>query len=345
MGALLSFDLFLARLEREETKAHAAGLVAEGLALLARGDNAAAVKKLEDAVAEERGNREYQRRLAEAELAAGRPGDAELVLGELLQGDPTDGASNLWMGRVLVRQGRWAEGISYFHRAVYGHWEKDVTAQRLAVRFELIDLLAGLRMKEDLLAELLPVQDSGSTVAERFRIGQLFLSADSPARAEQVFRGILREEPANGEALAGVGQAEFARGDYRAARRDLTAAKRSGAMNPAALRLLGTVEDLFAMDPTLRGLGPGEKFRRSRELLRRTAELAPGCAGLQSLTDEARQRLAAKVRAGRELEAAEGDLDLAERLWQGLKRECKSGSTPGSTPDVPLGIVLGRLGQ
>jgi hypothetical protein len=67
------------------------------------------------------------------------------------------------MGRILVKEGRFPEAISYFRRAIYGHWNEDAAGNRLRVRFELIDLLAQRNSKEELLAELLPGSGSGSS--------------------------------------------------------------------------------------------------------------------------------------------------------------------------------------
>ena len=162
----------------------------------------------------ERGNRDYLRTLAQAQFAAGRTADAESTLTELLQSDSTDGLASLMMGRVLVKEGRFAEAVSYFHRAIYGRWNEDAAGNRLRARFELIDLLAQRNSKEELLAELLPVQDQGPRDLKiRTRLGRLFLLAGSPARAAEVYRGILHDAPANADAYAGLGEAEFARGE------------------------------------------------------------------------------------------------------------------------------------
>ena len=60
-------------------------------------------------------------------------------------------------------------------------------------------------------------------------MGRLFLLAGSPARAADVFRGILHDSPANAEAHAGLGEAEFARDNYRAAQRRFSGRSTVGA--------------------------------------------------------------------------------------------------------------------
>ena len=73
-------------------------------------------------------------------------------------------------------------------------------------RLELIDLLARQNSKEELLAELLPLEaDNPKDLATRTKLGQLFLLADSPSRAAGIFRGILHESANNAVAYDGMG--------------------------------------------------------------------------------------------------------------------------------------------
>ena len=94
-------DAFLAKMERVETRVEAARLFEQGRILMQRGQSAEAIKRIEDAITIERGNRDYLRTLAQAQFAAGRTDDAESTLAELLQSDSTDGPASLIMGRVL----------------------------------------------------------------------------------------------------------------------------------------------------------------------------------------------------------------------------------------------------
>ena len=159
IAALFVVDTFLAKTERAESLVEAARLFEQGRVLMQRGENAEAIERIKDAISIERGNRDYLRTLAQAQFAAGKTADAESTLTELLQSDSTDGLASLIMARVLVKEERFAEAISYFHRAIYGRWNEDAAENRLRARFELIDLLAQRDSKEELLAELLPIQD------------------------------------------------------------------------------------------------------------------------------------------------------------------------------------------
>jgi len=348
IAALFVADTFLARTEQAESQVEAARLFEQGRILMQRGENAEAIERIKDGISIERGNRDYLRTLAQAQLAAGNTADAEGTLTELLQSDSTDGLANLIMARVLVKEDRFAQAVSYYHRAIYGHWNEDEAENRLRARFELIELLAQRNSKEELLAELLPVQDRApSDLKTRTRLGQLFLLAGSPARAADVFRGILHDAPENADANAGLGQAEFARGDYRAAQRDFQAAVRLAPDDQAIRQRLDLCNELVMLDPTARGLGPAERIRRSLNLVELTLDETSQCTGqnpspeLQGLLDKAKEALKAHVSVADQSEVSESDLDLAELLWQARKRECK----PPPASDSPLELILARLAQ
>lgn len=348
IAAFFVVDTFLARTERAETRVDAARLFEQGRALMQHGENADAVKLIKDAVSIERGKRDYLLTLAQAQTAAGKTADAESTLTELLQSDSTDGLASLIMARVLVKEGRFAEGVSYFHRAIYGHWNENAAQNRLRVRFELIDLLAQHDSKEELLAELLPVQDEAPRdVKAQTRIGQLFLMAGSPARAADVFHAVLHGSPENAEAYAGLGQAEFVRGNYRAAQGDFQAALRLAPNDPATRQRLDACNDLLMLDPTMRGLSPMERFRRSLKLVELTLDDTRQCTGqnpsseLQGLFDQGEKALKTHVSAARQSEVSESNLDLAEQLWQARKKECASPPRAES----PLALVLARLAR
>ncbi len=348
IAALFAADMFLAKTEQAESQVEAARLFEQGRGLMQRGENAEAIERIKEAISIERGNRDYLRTLAQAQVAAGSTADAESTLTELLQSDSTDGLANLIMARVLVKEGRFAEAISYFHRAIYGRWNEDAVENRLHVRFELIDLLAQRNSKEELLAELLPIQDEAPRdLKTRTWMGRLFLLAGSPARAADIFRGILHDAPGNTDAYDGLGEAEFARGNYRAAQRDFQTALRLAPNDQSPRRRLDVCNELLMLDPTIRRLGPVQRFNRSLKLVDLTLDETRQCIAqnpspeLQGLLDKADKTLRADVSAAHESEFSESNLDLAEQLWQARKKECKS---PPAV-DSPLALVLARLSQ
>jgi Tfp pilus assembly protein PilF len=341
-------DEFLARLETKETQIQASHFFNQALALMQKGDDAAAIDRIQDAIANERNNRDYQRTLAEAQLAAGDTAAAESTMTQLLLSDSTDAHSNLILARVLVKEDRFDAAVVYYHRAIYGHWGQDQAGNRLRARFELINLLAQRGDKEALLAELLPAREAAPHDAKtQMWLGYLFLQAGSGTQAAEVFRGMIHDDPMNAQAQAGLGEAEFARGDYRAANRDFQTALRLAPGDQFIRQRLDLSNEPLALDPSLRGLTPDERFDRSVKLVQLTRDDVRQCAGanpspdLQPLLEKADGALKVQVNAAHQREAAESNLDLAEQLSQARRKDCKLPPAAGS----PLALVLARLAQ
>lgn len=340
IAIVFAVDTFLAKMEQSETKVEAARLFAQGQSLLEKGDFVQAADRLQDALTIQRNNRDYQLALARAQLGGGDLTDAEASLDNLLLADSTDGPANLNLARLLVKQGRIREAISYYHRAIYGSWPADAAANRLKTRFELIDLLAQQNSKEELLGELLEVEDQfPRDFATQLRMGQLFLQAGSAARAAPVFQQVLKEQPENAEAHAGLGESDFDRGDYRAAINEFSSAVRLNPSDRASAERLDLSNRVLALDPSRRGLDPAERLRRSRALLEMASNALSACSPA-ALLDKAKKALQTKLIPARRDEAAgEADLDLAEQLWQAR--------TPGCGPPQQdlLALVLSRASQ
>jgi tetratricopeptide (TPR) repeat protein len=349
IAGLFAVDKFLVKASQAESRAAASRSFVQGKALFARGDYSAALDRIQNALSLEHDNRDYSRTLAEVQLAAGQISDAEANLTDLLQADPTDAVSSLIMARALARQGRFTDAVSYYHRAIYGQWDHDPAGNQRTARFELIDFLAMHDAKQDLLAEVLAVEDQApADRATSLRIGRLFLTAGSPARAADVFRALLRIHPGDVDALVGLGEAEFAAGNHRAAQREFSTALHIDPENREARDRMLLCDEVLALDPSLRGLSTTERFARSRQLLSATLDAATRCFNStppnqpeEQLLDRGRQALEKRVRAVREGEESETNLDLAEQLWQARRTACK----PAAQPNDPLSLVLTRLAQ
>ena len=348
MGGLFALDLFLAGLERRELRSEARHLYQEGVTLAERGRPREAVNRFQSAVAAERSNPVYQRALAEAMLNAGKPEEARDIAAELLQRNPTDAAASLLVARALVRQRKPAQAIPYYHRAIYGVWDTHPAGNRVRSRFELVDVLAGMEARRELLAELLPLQDQAPSDREtRKRIAHLFLEAGAPTRAIEIFRSLLKQKRDAG-AYAGLGEAELARGNYRSARANFAAAAELAPGDSTIARRLALARRVIELDPTQRGISAEEEYRRSVELLGLTLQAADSClagtaVATQAFVDSARTALVARRRrsTGRH-EVVEANVDLAERLWQLRRAECAAAPTAA---EEPVALVLERLAQ
>jgi tetratricopeptide (TPR) repeat protein len=157
----------------------------------------------------------------------------------------------------------------------------------------------------------------------------------------------LHDAPTSAEPYAGLGEAEFARGNYRAAQHSFQTAVRLAPNDVSSLQRLDTCNKLLTLDPTSRGLNQAERFRRSVKLLELTAAETSQCVGqrasphLAELLDDAGRVVKVHGATSHQSELSESNLDLAERLWQARKREC---SSPAAT-DSPVALVLAKLAQ
>ena len=356
-----AFDVWLARVDARESRQHAAHLYEDGRAQLAAGRARAASDLFASALASERTNVRYGTALGEALLAAGEYPDAESVLRSQLARAESDGPANLVMARVLEREGRADDAASYYHRAIYGRWEEGAAARRLQARMALVDLLARSGAKQELLAELLPLADSAiGTPALRRRVAHLFIAAGAPDRAVVFFREMLRADPKDGDAYAGLGEAALVLGNFATARADLLEATRLLGESAQRAAMLAVADTALALDPTPRRLDAPERHSRAARVLALVLDAAAQCspAAPAAMTDSARAMLvpptpdsSALGRSGRaertaasvaaEREAAESMLDLASALWGARGTRCTASSSAVEERVLPL--VMAKL--
>ena len=322
---LLLFDTALARVDVIERKSYAAREFTTGQRLITEGKVEEGIEHLRAATTLDGENSSYGVALAQAILADGHPREAEQLLLPLLERNETDGSANLALARVLTKEGKIEQAKSYYHRAIYGLWPTDANKSRTAARFELIDVLARSNAKQELLAELLPIQDdSTNDLTQRKRIAHLFVVAGSPARAVVIFREILRRDSKDADAFVGLAEAALSLGDFATARTDLLAAQK---LTPAdSISLVSRValtDSVISLDPTQSGLTLPEQVRRSRNLVQTTLTSVRKCLGVQApqvavALDSATLLLVSGAAAG-QAQSVEQNLSLAEQLW-GLRR-------------------------
>ena len=344
---LVLFDTALARIDSRERKVSAAREFAAGEQLVAEGKNDQAIEHLRSASTLDGENTRYATALADAVLADGRPKDAELLLVPLLERNGTDGAANLTMARVLVKEGKVAEAKSYYHRAIYELWPRGAEDNRTTARFELIDLLASTDARQELLAELLPIQDdSTNSLAQRKRIAHLFVVAGSPSRAVTIFRDVLRHDAKDADAYIGLAEAALSLGDFATAKADLVAAQKLSPQDSSSIQARISVTDsVIALDPTQRGLSLGEQYRRSRYLVQLTLASVRKCLGTQApdvaaALNSAGASLVASAAAASQSQSIDQTLLLAEQLWALRRGRCAA-----ERPDGALALVQNRITQ
>jgi tetratricopeptide (TPR) repeat protein len=348
MGALWGIDVFLARTEHGEVSGEARTDYEAGSALLAEGRAADAIDPLRKAHALDRLNRQYALRLAAALMGTGKLDEAGRLLADLLERNQNDGETNLAEARLLVRAGEWDNAFASYHRAIYGSWGSGASrapSPQDAARLELADLLVRRGLHKDLLAELLPLETDAANDPETLRrIAQLYLVAGAPARAQGVYRALLRDHMDDPGLYSGLGDAELALGNYRVAEAAFQNAIRNGADRSRLeqrIQLAGSVAEL---DPTLRRLTSMEKFDRAVRILELALEAFKGCGGTDAGREiaEAEKLLAARVRGNPANELAEERLSRAEQIWQMRIEAC--GASIGADEE-PLRLVMAKIAQ
>ena len=352
IGALAALDIFLEEAEQAELAAQAQRAYVRGSQLLQAGKAEEAVDALRRAHALERKNLTYELQLIAALTAAGKTSEAEPLVNEVLDADRNDGAANLVTARLRLKEGKTIDAEAYYHRAIYGEWPQDASKHRMAARLELIDLMVAKNQKQDLLAELLPLEEEAKNdPAIQIRVARLFLIAGSPSRAADVYRTLIREQPENVQARAGLGEAELEQGDYRAAHAALESAVAQKPNDPVLRSKLQLAGTLAALDPTPRWLASADKYQRSLRILEWAQQDLEKCiqtqpSGANSQQQNLLERAATFMNNQKPAlitnELSEATLSLAEKIWQARLSACG----PVTNPDEEaLRLIMSKLVQ
>ena len=346
---LYGTDRSLANLEKSEVRSEARRRYDSGNKLLREGRAREAVADFARATVLERNNREYLIPLATAQIAAKQLEAAEDTLNNLLERNSNDSGANLLMARLMVAEKRYAEADSYYHRAIYGSWAGDSGHSSVEARLELVDFLAKHGTPKELLSDLLPLEneaETNRTIAEK--LPELFLRAGSVNRAKEAYQSLIKQEPGDVDAYAGLARAELISGNYQAAQLAFSGALRRKPDDPALRQWIAIAGRVMALDPTPRRLPSSEKYSRSMELLGLTEDALKACVSgkeaadsIQPLLDSADQLRAARVKGALPNELAEQRLDLAEKLWRARVKVC---ATPPAWNDS-LALVMQKLAQ
>jgi tetratricopeptide (TPR) repeat protein len=343
-ASLWSLDLFLARTDREAVQNQANGLYSQGVRSLKQGHALQAADQLRRANTLVRDNRPFQLEYVAALMAARKFDEADARVTTLLEIDPNNGPANLLSARVMVQEGHIPDAESHYHRAIYGSWPENAPAHGLAVRMELVELLASRGEKEELLAELLAIESEAQGKNDvLMKIADLYRVAGSPARGANVYRELIQSNPDDIDAYAGLGADEMALGDYRSALAAFLNANRRSPGNPAIQRDIGLLNAMATLDPTPRRISSVEKFARSTEILKLTRDALNSCATTEEtkrLVEDCDKVLAKKVPAHVTNELAEARLALAEQLWQARIKTCGPST---SEQEHALRLIMAKL--
>lgn len=352
IAGLATVDRFLERAQNSEVQSLAERSYADGLRLRRAGKVNEAVEAFRKAHSLERRNVEYELQLIEALIDAKKPEEADLLMREILDREPNNGRANLYAAHLMIAERKDADAESYYHRAIYGEWPDNASAHRIAVRMELADFLAAKGKQEELLAELLPLQEEArNDPAAQRRIAQLFLAAGSPSRGAEEYRSLIKQNSKDGDAYAGLGEAELQMGNYRAAREAFLSAAARKPNDPAIQKKVQLSTTLNALDPTARKLTSNEKYRRSLQILELARSELQSCLSTNpaGVSDSTRQLLTSiddtlskKPPTAVTNELAEQVLGLAEDTLQARIKLCGKAVSPNQEV---LTLIMEKLAQ
>ncbi len=345
LAALFVATALLTRAYRAERQQRAEMHFRSGQWLAGEGKNPEAAAEYRSALSYMHRDPRYRLALALALYRMRNWAEAQAHLLELRNADPASGLTNLMLARLAAAGGRTEEAAQFYRSAIHGLWTEKPRENRIAARFELVDLLLKTKKRKQALAQLLELAaEAPAGAALQRRMGGLFLQAGSPRDAADAYRDAIGIDRRDAEAWRGLAEAEFAIGDYRAARRSLQQALESNPGSPDVERRLQQVEEIIQLDLGAPHISSAARYRRSRALLRRALASLEACLAESGrpagtpLGAEAEALL--QGRAKNRDQAAAENIAMIQLLWTARRDAC--GLPPAGDP---LAVLVARLPQ
>lgn len=263
---------------REQEKALARHLYAQGQSDLDSGKPEAAIGYFRAALGYNRSDFEYQLSLARALRDTGRTRESKSYLMNLWERSPEDGPVNLALGRLAVRENSTGEAIHYYHNAEYGVWNADTQLHRRNAQFELVEFLLQQNAHPAADAELITLAASLPPDPElRSRAAQMFFRAGDYEHALSEYQSALQHDRLNAIAQAGAGEAAFQLRRYTTAEKYLDAALKTDPQNESAAKSLQTAKLVMQIDPFIRRISIAERNHRLQLAFDRAGERLAEC--------------------------------------------------------------------
>lgn len=322
--AALIFAGFVTSFYRQERNSYGQMHYDRGQALRAKGQPGEAAEEFRQALLFSPDKTEYRVSLGAALIAAGRLNEAQAHLEQLLQDDPTNGRLNVMLAEVAARRHRTQQAIDYYHRAVYEYWPTNQAADRRSARWELIGLLGQVGRRNEAVGELMQLYANAPADPKiRAKVGFLLLGYGAASEASQVFRDLARDMPQDPQAHKGLAEVYFAMGDFLSARHEYQRAARLAPKDSQIAEELGLTNSVVEVDPGLPDITSQERFRRSRNLLRRVLADLGGCAVNGDLAERlqgARKLLDSKQSIGEDVSLQLQN--MSQQLWNDRASFC-----------------------
>ena len=194
------------------------------------------------------------------------------------------------------------------------------------MRMELIDFLGRSDRMTQARVELLAlIAESPNDAAVKEQVARLLLRYGLIPESVQLFQEVIKQNPQNAGTYAGLGQAQFASGNFSAAEQSFKAALRRNPADLQSKQRLETTEEILALHPNLRGLKARDRHERSLKLVAALLKSLDQCLVRASMplsvseaaiADEARKSIASSRKPRSYSDATEANLALSEQLWK-----------------------------
>jgi chloride channel protein, CIC family len=341
LGVLILIGM-VTRVYQNERTSRAATAYQAGIALVAQGSIDEAIERFRTALSTTPNNKEYRLALGSALVQGEHFDEASLYLSGVLKSDPDNGPANLEMARAEAKNATLAQTAASYRKAVFGVWTKGREPDREQVVVELADYLFAHGAQAEAALELVGLaRQSQTSLAMKERAATKLLSFHEPAQALAVFQEIVASNPHDGNAWAGLGEAQFALGDYPSAEVSLQNGATWASSDQNLATHLKTTQEILSMDPSVRGASVSERYHRSVNLLRHMLDLVEMCKpplasapDLSRLVARASQQL--KQERPENTETAAANVSMAEELWGANQKWCGASSDPALALLMPL---------
>ncbi len=315
----------------QQEEALARHLYDRGMKAQSEGHPEAALGAFRAALSYSHDNSQYQLSLARTLRDSGRTAEAETYLIRLWERTPQDGAINLALGRLFVRQNVLDKAIQYYHNAIYGVWPSDAETKRRDAQLELIEILLQHKAYPQAQAEIINMASaSPNDPGLRLRSADLFVRAQDYDHALVQYQQTLRTDSHSQDALLGAAQASFQLGRFRTAQGYLQEAVRADPQNVSANRLLETAGRVLELDPFAPRISDAERNRRLLAAFLSAGDRLDGCAQSRGIDLSG--------------QSSSDDLPRLKARWLEMKPKLSSLSGPHSdSPDQHLPDELMNL--
>jgi len=267
---------------QEQQKALARHLYQRGLTEQLSGKLDLAVQHFRAALGYDPDNFQYQLSLARSLRDSGRIDESEAYLISLWERSPQNGAVNLALGRLAVRQARIDKIIQYYHNAIYGVWESNPEENRLDAWFELVRTLLRLNDRPQAQAELIALSVSLPPKPELLmQAADLFAQAQDYDHSLADYQRALQIDRANANAAAGAAEIAFKLGRYRTSEHYLEIANKAEPHDVHISNMLLISKLILQQNPFSRGLSAQDRSARIRSILEEAGKRLDTCMSSQ----------------------------------------------------------------